>query len=161
MKRSGYKSCDGDPPERLVLKRGRKQACRVGPCSWRICAMAGRCGQRNRVEVKCAGTSDKGVVLSFPLSESPILPGNLSVSFLRCCLHCFIVVGQGHRQRSHLVCQGFWQPTVLHPFPIWCPSASNICPEPNTFFISTHILTVPSSFPCPNVPEELQKNTGS
>lgn len=40
--------CDGDPPERLVLKRGRKQARCVGPCSSRIWAMAGRCGQRNR-----------------------------------------------------------------------------------------------------------------
>lgn len=46
LKRSDSKCNDEDPPERLVLKRGRKHACCVGPCRERLGVMAGRCGQR-------------------------------------------------------------------------------------------------------------------
>lgn len=140
-KRSDYKSCDGDPPERLVLKRGRKQANCVGACSSGIWAMAGRCGQRNR-ELKWNALAPLTRVwyFLFLFHEAKFF-----METFQCCRLRLIVVGQGHLQRSHLVCQGFWQPTVHHPFPIWCPSAANICPVPNPFDFFLVSPTVPSS----------------
>lgn len=128
------KSFDRDPPERMVLTRGRKQVCCVGPCSRSLRGMAGRRGQRRRV--KHGGNTDMGVVLSFPLShetqffiETFQCAYSHSINLPWCCNLCH--GGQGYPQMPHLVCQAC--------LPAHCsPSSLNLLPFCHCCLPSTH-----------------------
>lgn len=155
------KASDEDPPETLVLKRGRKQVCCVGPCSRSLKSDSRktRAKTKQRRRVICTGTTDKGVVLlSFPLSWNPLLYRNLFVCWwsvsrtLWCCSLCHGVEGQRHPWKPHLVCQQFSQPTVHHPLPICCPSATTLCPVPNPLFRLNPTV-------CPSLPLCLKVST--
>lgn len=135
-----YRSGDGDPPERLVLKRGRKQACCVRPCSRSLRGMAGRRGQRGREKQwNTLAPLTRVWYFLFLFHKTQFFVETFqcaghSVSTLRCCSLCHGLEGQWHPQKPHLVCQQVFQLTVHQPLSICSPSATTVCPIPSPLF---------------------------
>lgn len=103
--------------------------------------------------MKHAGTTDKGVILSLPLSheaqffiETFQCADSHSMSMMWCCSLCH--GGQRYPERPHLVCQQVFQPTVHHPLSICSPSATAVCPAHTPLFTVSPCVC-PALIHCP------------